>query len=157
MTEERAREAVAKAAELLSHRAHSTSSLQKRLMEKGFEEDEAAYAVSRLCELQLLDDAAYAEELYRVCRAKGYGLMRVRQELRKRGVPQEIAEAALADFEPEEAELVRFLKTKLRGSTDRAAVKRATDALFRRGFGWEEISAALAALQREWEEESGEI
>lgn len=157
MTEERAREAVAKAAELLSHRSYSEAALRQRMVEKGFDEDEAAHAVSRLRELALLDDALYAQELCRSCRAKGYGVIRARQELAKRGVPRELADEALASFQPEEEELVRFLKSKLRGSTDRAAVKRATDALFRRGFGWDDISAALAALRCEWEEESGEI
>jgi regulatory protein len=58
---------------------------------------------------------------------------------------------------PEQDEtLDRLLRARLRGAMpdDRDALNRATDALQRRGYGWEEISVAVSRLRTESEEES---
>ena len=51
--------------------------------------------------------------------------------------------------------VVSFLDKKLRGQIqDPKLLKRATDALLRRGFRWEEIRTGLARYGAEIEEES---
>jgi SOS response regulatory protein OraA/RecX len=43
-----------------------------------------------------------------------------------------------------------YLVTKLRGAVpDKTAMRRATDALYRRGFSWEEIKSALQRYKSE--------
>lgn len=105
----------------------------------------------RLAELGLIDDGAYAREVVRHYSAKGYGEKKLRDELYRRGVPRELWDEALADFRAEEDTLDCLVRRKLRGAEPtRENMKKASDYLARRGFGWEEISAAL----RRYEEES---
>ena len=76
--------------------------------------------------------------------AKGYGVRKLRDELYRRGVPRELWEDALAELEPDTSGIDRLLAQKLRGAEPtRENLKRASDYLARRGFGWEEISAAI--------------
>lgn len=73
------------AARQLSYRALSASMLRDKLLDKGHDEQAAEYAVAWLLERGLLDDAAYAESVVRSCARKGYGELRIRQELARRG------------------------------------------------------------------------
>ena len=86
--------------------------------------------------------------------AKGFGPGRIRNELYRRGVPRELWEAALEELPEQDDEIDRLLRRKLRGDvTDRDAVRKATDYLYRRGFRYEDIRAAVERLRMEAEEE----
>lgn len=105
----------------------------------------AEAVADRLEELGLLNDESYAIQVARHYAAKGYGPRKVKDELFRRGVPREYWDAALDALDDPAPMLDAFLEKKLRGNEhDRAELKRAADALARRGFGWESISAALA-------------
>lgn len=104
----------------------------------------AEKAADRLEELGLLNDGEYARTVVRHYSAKGYGVRKLRDELYRRGVPRELWEDALAELEPDTSGIDRLLAQKLRGAEHtRENLKRASDYLARRGFGWEEISAAI--------------
>ena len=79
----------------------------------------------------------------------------MRDELYRRGVPREHWDAALEGAgDPAEA-IDAFLTKKLRGAdlSDPKVYQRASDALARRGFRWEDISAGLRRYGAELEEE----
>ncbi len=139
----------------ISARAMSERELYDRLVEKGETERNAAAAVAWLLELHFLNDAAYAAGLVRRCANRGYGPKRVRDELYRHKVPKELWEDALAELPEQDDTLDRLLAQRLRGADrgDRAALKKATDALLRRGFGWTEIRYALERLHYESDEE----
>ena len=104
----------------------------------------AEKAADRLEKLGLLNDGEYARTVVRHYSAKGYGVRKLRDELYRRGVPRELWEDALAELEPDTSGIDRLLTQKLRGAEPtRENLKRASDYLARRGFGWEEISAAI--------------
>lgn len=113
-------------------------------------DDEAVHSraesvADRLEELGLLNDESYAIQVAKHYAAKGYGPHKVRDELFRRGVPREYWDAALESLDNPAPFLDAFLEKKLRGKeSDRAELKRAADALARRGFFWEDVSAALA-------------
>lgn len=154
MSEQSRKKAVERAANVLSMRPFSCAGLYKRLLEKGIEAEDAAYAVERLHELRLLDDEQYARDLCRSGKSKGWGAGRVRQELRRKGVDENCIEAALEDFEPDGEKLRRFIHKRLGGEKpDRAALRRISDGLFRRGFSWDEIKEAINTCLEEWEDE----
>ena len=138
------KKAVERAVKVLSMRPYSRAGLYKRLLEKGVEAEDAAYAVAHLCELKLLDDGQYARDLCRSGKNKGWGAGRVRQELRRKGLDEECTAAALEDFEPDADKMQRFVRSRLGGEKpDRAALRRISDGLFRRGFSWDEINEAI--------------
>ena len=84
MNEDKYRAALDAAAKQLSYRALSAKGLRDKLLDKGHDEEAADYALAWLTERHLLDDAAYAESVVRSCARKGYGEMRIRQELTRR-------------------------------------------------------------------------
>lgn len=134
-----------RAMNIISARPMSCRELYDRLVEKGEDEHDAAACVEYLLKLHFLNDADYAAMTVRHYAAKGYGPRRIRDELYRRKVPRELWDGALEQLPEQEEEIDRFLEKRLRGAEadDRAAVKRAGDALVRRGFSWEEIKEAI--------------
>ena len=143
-----------KALALLDRRDYSRAELLRKLAEKDFEPAAAEQAVDRLVELGFVDDARYAPIVVRHYAAKGYGAQRVRGELQRRGIPKELWDAALAEMPEQDETVDRLLRARLRGADpdDRAALKKAADALLRRGYGWDEINAAVERLRAEPED-----
>ena len=140
---------------LLDKRDYSRAELLKKLTEKGYAEETAAAAVDRLAELGFVDDARYAPIVVRHYAAKGYGARRVQTELQRRGIPKELWDAAMEEMPSQDESVDKLLRSRMRGaeSTDRAALKRAADALLRRGYAWDEINAAVERYRAETEED----
>lgn len=106
--------------------------------------DTAERVADRLEELGLINDGTYAAQVARHYAAKGYGGKKIKDELYRRGVPREHWDAALEGLDDPADAIDSFLERKLRGwSGDPKELKRASDALARRGFSWQDISAAL--------------
>ena len=132
-----------RALEYLSRRPMSCAELKKKLIEKGEDEDVAEYCVGWLSEHGLIDDESYAAAVARHYAAKGYGPGRVRTELSRRGIARELWDSAL-DAMPENVDkLDRFISSRLHDPDDRDEVRRVSQALFRRGYSWDEIRRAL--------------
>ena len=104
----------------------------------------AAETADWLEALGYLNDAEYAKQVVRYYSAKGYGEHKVRDELFRRGVPKEFWDTALLEAtEPEEG-IDEFLRKRFKGvQPDRKELKRASDALARRGYRWNEIREGL--------------
>ncbi len=143
-----------KALSLLDRRDYSRAELLRKLTEKGFDAAAAEQAVDRLAELGFVDDARYAPIVVRHYAAKGFGAQRIRGELQRRGIPKELWDDALAEMPAQDDTMDRLLRARLKGADvrDRDALRKATDALRRKGYGWDEISAAVERLRAESEE-----
>ncbi len=112
--------------------------------------EQAEGVADRLADLGLLNDGEYAHTVVRHYAAKGYGPRKIRDELYRRGVPREYWEDALEEREPDERQIDKLVRQKLRdGEPTRENLKRVSDYLARRGYGWEEISAALERYKEE--------
>ena len=85
-----------KGLELLARREHSRLELRQKLIQRGYPAEAVATALDQLAAERLLDERRYAE-IYAGSRAdKGYGPLRIASELRQRGIPDELADAAIA-------------------------------------------------------------
>ena len=136
-----------RALKLLGKRAFGERELYDRLVEKGETEQNAAAVIAWLLELRLLDDGEYAAMLVRHYAAKGYGLRRIRDELHRRKIPRELWDEALSSLPEQDDTIDKLLRARLRSDEpDRAELNRATDALLRRGFSWDEIRQAVERL-----------
>ena len=106
--------------------------------------EEAGEIAGWLENLGYLDDAAYARTVAQHYAAKGCGARKIQDELYRRGVPREYWDAALGDLDDPAEQIDAFLRKKLAGKEpDRKELKKASDALARRGYSWSDISAAL--------------
>jgi len=132
-----------KALELVSQRQMSASELNKKLRDKGADEETADYCVQWILERGLLDEERYAAAVARHYAAKGYGEGRVRQELMRRGVPRDLWDDALSTMPEDRSRLDRLVASKLRDPGDRDAVRKLSASLYRRGYSGEEIREAL--------------
>lgn len=148
--ESRRHAARVKAVQITGKRSLSRAELIRKLGEKGFSEEDSAAAADWLSDLGVLDDAAYAEMLVRHYRAKGFGDLRVREELRRRGLDRDLAASVLEENTQDASDAVAaFLKQKLRGAQLNEETKRKLSAaLMRRGYTWAEIQSGFSAVER---------
>lgn len=141
-----------KALEYISKRPMSRYEIRKKLIEKGESEDVAEYCAQWLCDNRFVDDESYAAAVARHYAAKGYGAGRVQNELYKRGIDREIWDAAIEAMPINESKLEKFISSRLTDPNDRDQVRKLSAALFRRGYSWDEIRAALERHQAEIED-----
>lgn len=133
-----------KALDLLTRKPMSHKELERKLTEWEAGEEETDSICTRMEELGFLNDAAYAAQVVRHYSAKGCGEHKLRDELYRRGVPRELWEDALEQAGDPADAIDAFVRKKLAGKEpDRKELKRVSDALMRRGYGWEDVSAAL--------------
>ncbi len=124
----------------------SKKELESRLIQKGEKASDAKQAISWLVELNLLDDNKTAEQIVHSCISKGYGPAKAKQVLYEKRIPRELWESALADYPDQREKMISFLKSKITDPSDQRAVKRAVDALIRRGHSYRAIREALSEL-----------
>ena len=141
-----------KALALLDRRDYGSEELCAKLVEKGAEPDEAWAAVRYMVRVGFIDDERYAAMVVRHYAAKGYGVGRVREELRRRKLDRELWDAALAELPEPDETVDALLRAKLRGkAADRDTIRKAGAALVRRGFTWEAVMAATDRYLAEME------
>src|SRR3982750_3817142 len=87
----------------LTGRARSRSDLAKKLAQKNVPDEIATALLDRFEEVGLVDDAAFAQEWVNQ-RQEGKGLAKraLAQELRRKGIDDEVARAALDTVDPED-------------------------------------------------------
>lgn len=142
-----------RAAYMASARMMSKKELRQRLEKKGATQNDAADIAQRMEELGAVNDEAYAGVIARHYGGMGYGEMRVKQELQRRGVPKELWDAALLQLPNPEESIERFVHSKCKGTMpDRGQMKKLSDALLRRGFSWNDIRPVLNRLGEDIEE-----
>ena len=141
-----------KALALLARKPMSRRELERKLEAWEATEEETVGICDRLEELGFLDDRYYALQVVRHYCGKGYGARKLRDELYRRGVPRELWDQALEEAEVPEAAIDAFLEKKLKGSRDPKDLKKASDALVRRGYSWSEISEGLRRYGAEVED-----
>ncbi len=71
---------------LLARREHSQKELLNKLALRGFDRDDALLVIAALAEQGWQDDLRYAENYARFRIQKGYGAIRVRHELKQKGI-----------------------------------------------------------------------
>jgi len=91
-------DAWAAALRLLARRDYGSDELRRRLLDQGFPAEAVEAAIARGSELGYLDDARHVERLSRAFVATGRAVgPRLAQELRRRGLPENLIRAALAE------------------------------------------------------------
>ena len=141
----------------LAHRAvgrgeRTVSELRSLLEQKRVGPEAINAAVAELCAEGLLDDARYARRFTEDKRElEGWGSERIARDLRRRGVPPDVIEAAVGDRTPE-AELATALVLLARRfpkpPRDERDRERAWRLLVRRGYAPEIAYDAVRAYER---------
>ena len=135
-----------RAVRIVAASAVSRQDLQQRLVQKGEDPHQAAEAVAWMEEMHLVDDGETARQIVSRCISKGYGLARAKQALYEKKIPKQYWHAALADYPDQTEPILRFLRSRISDFSDDKQVKKAVDALLRRGHSYAHIRAALRRL-----------
>ena len=135
-----------RAVRIVSVSSVSKRDLQERLVRKGEDPDQAREAVQWMEDLHLVDDRNTAEQVVHSCISKGYGLQRARQALYEKRIPKQYWEEALEDYPDQSDRIEAFLRSRLDEDSDQKQIKKAIDALIRRGHSYGSIRRVLNAL-----------
>jgi SOS response regulatory protein OraA/RecX len=130
----------------------SQKDLERRLVQKGEDRKHAQDAVSWMSEMHLVDDAQTAAQVVNRCAAKGYGIARAKQALYEKRIPKQYWEAALADYPDQSEYIEKFLLDRVTVNAESREVKKAIDALLRRGHNYGDIRRVLSQLTIDTEE-----
>ena len=141
-----------RAVRIVSASSVSKRDLEARLVRKGEDPQQAREAVQWMSDLHLVDDRNTAEQVVHSCISKGYGLQRAKQALYEKRIPKEYWEEALADYPDQLEKIVSFLRSRLDGDSDQRDVKKAVDALLRRGHSYRTIREGLTMIAVDSEE-----
>ena len=141
---------------LLGRRDYSSGELAEKLRTKGHAEPDITAALKRLADVGYVDDARYARAVV-TTRAKlsGWGVARIRLDLRKRRLPPAVIDDALKGFAARiadgdtddwETRATQILQKKYGPWTqlDQNERARRLNFLLRRGFSADQALKALA-------------
>ena len=124
----------------------SKRDLEHRLVQKGENPEQAKATVAWMSEMSLLDDRKTAEQVIARCIAKGYGLARAKQALYEKRIPKDLWADALAEYPDQIDKIMEFLESRLTDTPSDKDVKRAIDALLRRGHSYGNIRRAMQEM-----------
>lgn len=130
----------------------SKRDLERRLVQKGEKPDQAKAAVDWMSEMSLLDDRKTAEQIVGRCISKGYGLARAKQALYEKRIPKELWSDALEEYPDQLDKIMEFLESRLGDEPSDKDVRRAIDALLRRGHSYSQIRRAMQEMAMDSQE-----
>ena len=93
------RSTIEQAVVLLARREHSAAELRQKLQQAGHETDKIHDALTTLQQNGLQDDQRFAEAYIRSRLLRGYGELRIRQELKQKGVADDLANLSIQQAE----------------------------------------------------------
>ena len=139
---------------LLAFRARSVAELRRKLLQADADPGEVEEVLQRLQDQKLLDDHDFAGQFARGKFGGGVSQRRVVQELGRKGISRDVAQAAIGRLREEEGidpasgiHAVAARKWAQLGRLDDATRRRRLYGfLARRGFSPDEIRAAMAAV-----------
>lgn len=139
---------------LLDDRDYSYIELYKKL-ENNYDEDICLEVCNRLSEIGCINDRRYSEHLAEhYCVTKRFGLRRAREEMRKRGISNDLITEALEPYEDSVPERIAEIidKKYARYLTDEKGVQKVKAALVRQGYSFSEVNKVLAEYEDGMEE-----
>lgn len=120
--------------------------MRGKLATRGFDKETIEQVLEDLRTRDWLSDRRFAEHYAASRRERGYGPIRIREELRSRGIEDEICSACLDDRDPawrEEAERALRRRFRTADCLDRVEWAKRARFLARRGYDSEQIRSAL--------------
>ena len=146
--------ALSQAITVLAGRQCSKAEIISNLKRHHYAEDVISLVVVKLEKEKLLDDQEFSD-LWVSHRIEKYGPRRIRQELKRKGIPDLISDSSLSqlneDVELEHAvALARKILSKISPDDDpRKKRHKTVNTLVRKGFSWETAARAVKAAESE--------
>lgn len=135
---------------LLTNREHGAQELTDKLVQKGFAIFESQAAVEKCQSLGLQSDERFSENFCRARIRQGYGPVKIRMELKSKGLSKESIDIGLLDEQDnwlEHAMTVWQKKYKNSGTGDFKVLQKKQRFLLDRGFPVDIISAVVKQVE----------
>lgn len=116
--------------------------IERYLVDKGYDRTVVTAALEKLDGYKYIDDRLYAESFIR-SKSKKYGTYRLKAELKKKGIAQDIIDELLEDGGDDNVYAVAQKYLRSHRACDKQKLKR---FLAGRGFSWDSIDAAVSRL-----------
>ncbi len=132
--------------DLLARREHGVVELSRKLMTKGFEPDLIDEVIQGLLADNLVSDHRFCESMIHSRVNRGNGPLKVRYELRNKGVADQIIDDVMDELSPDWPQVLsELIKKKYAGSLTGTPAERAKKVRFlsSRGFPQELIFSVL--------------
>lgn len=145
------KKAVDKCYDLLSRRDHSVKELKTKLL-RTVDEKNADKAIEKMLELGYLDDEKYARNLVKyLAQTRNMSQNHIKQEMFKRGIPNEIINSVMDDYEFDNVScVVDLIMTKYRNKLNNEdGNKKVIASLMRKGFSYSDIKNAFYRIENE--------
>lgn len=145
------KKAVDKCYDLLSRRDHSVKELKIKLL-RTIDEKNADKAIEKMLELGYLDDEKYARNLVKyLAQTRNMSKNHIKQEMFKRGIPNEIINSVMEDYEFDNVScVVDLILTKYRNKLNNEdGNKKVIASLMRKGFSYSDIKNAFYRIENE--------
>ncbi len=142
------KEARKKAMDFLARREYGQTELIRKLADKGFDAAIAEQAVGRLTDEGLQSDSRFVESFIQSRINQGKGPLRIRLDLKDRGLGDSAIDTSLEAFDADWFQLARGVRIRKFGRTrpaDFEAKARQMRFLQYRGFAADHIQAAMKA------------
>ena len=135
----------------LERSARTEKEIADSLRRRGYVPRVIESVLERLKETRLVDDALYADRMAELQSKKPVGLYAFKRKLRAKGISDDDAAGALETFDDAQQqaaclEAAQRLYKKYEALPPREGKARLSQALMRRGFGWDAIEGALDQL-----------
>lgn len=146
MTEQEVRNVAMK---LLAQREHSRCELQNKLLIRKYDREVIEKVLDELRQMDLQSDIRFAQSYTRMKMARGFGSIRIRQELHDRGIADNLIEECLAiSLDEWMREIVKVRSKKFGAKAPRNYEERAKQMRFLqyRGFTTEQIKLGMRAV-----------
>lgn len=138
--------------------ARAAKELERSLLNKGYVPPAVEAVLDRLRENRLIDDRRLATRIAETNASKPVGVYAMKRKLRAKGISDEDASDALENFDEEQQRKAaqaageKLLK-RYADLPSRERRAKLSQALARRGFPWDAVSAAVSALlsEDEWD------
>ena len=145
------KKAVDKCYNLLSRRDHSVKELKTKLL-RTVDEKNADKAIEKMLEYGYLDDEKYARNLVKyLAQSRNMSKNHIKQEMFKRGIPNEIINLVMEDYEFDNvSSVVDLIMTKYRNKLNNEdGNKKVIASLMRKGFSYSDIKNAFYRIENE--------
>jgi regulatory protein len=135
---------------MLSHREHGRKEIVRKLRAKGHPADVVDEVVARLVELELISDVRFAEAFVRSRLQRGQGPLRIRADMRHRGIDDPLVDDVLTEtreFWQRQAERAREKRFGEVPPGERTTWNRQARFLSQRGFPADVVYRVLGEMR----------
>ncbi len=132
--------------DLLARREHGVTELTRKLKIKGFDAELVEEAVEGLLRDNLVSDQRFCESMINSRLNRGNGPVKVRYELRTKGVAEYIIDAVMQELHPDwQLSLTNLIKKKYAGQLSGTPAERVKQVKFlvSRGFPYDMIYSVI--------------